>query len=537
MQPKRTLSALVILLSLGVLFAGQAAGQCILANPSFEIGGSGGPVFGGWNQFGVFGSVNVASHGSRAARVSGPNYGGWDVSGYWQSQDCDPGEQWEVTGHVQHPSGKPLTGSCAAIVNIEWWDGAGAMIDYESVTVADAASVTDKYLDFSFVSSAAPEGTASIHLLLGVLQSPTDPSPDVYYDQVTLFTTSSPTIDEVQWNDFPGGNTLSFGGYTWRIKGPGYYGPGGNLFCDASNCTWVDAQGKLHLTYQKLGNNWYATEVVTEDALGYGDYILTTEGPLDQIDTQVVLGIFLWEYGPCWSDGYLWWNAFNEIDIEYSYWGDPSSDIGQFVAQPYNWSGNLLKFDHDFSEAEVTSHAMRWLADKVEYRVWRGGPTEESAANMIASWTYTGPHIPRPEQPRMHLNMWRFDGTPAGDQEVVFQDFVFVPEGVVSSVEDGTGGKIPAAPAGRMHPAAPNPFNPQTVVRFDLVRDGFTELDVFDMNGRNVRTLTSGHLEAGEHRATWDGRDNGGRPLASGVYLFRLRGSDFAETQRVALIK
>ena len=537
MRLKNTLPALALFLSLGLLITGQADGQCILANPSFEIDGSGGPVLGGWNQFGVVGAVSEANHGSQAARVSGPNYGGWDVSGYWQSQDCVPGEQWEVTGHVQHPSGKPLTGVSIALVNIEWRDSAGELINYDSFSVADASSPTDEYLDFAFVSGPAPAGTVKTLLLLGVLQSPDDPSPDVYYDQVTFYSTSSPTIDEIQWDDFPGGNTLSFGGHSWRIKGPGYYGPGGNLFCDTSDCVWVDGEGKLHLTYQKRGSSWFGTEVATQESLGYGDYILTTEGRLDLVDPQVVLGIFLWEYGPCWDDGYLWWNAFNEIDIEYSYWGNLGANIGQFVAQPYNWSGNINKFDYNFSEGEVTSHAMRWLADKVEYRVWRGGPDDESQANMIHSWTYTGPHIPRPEQPRMHLNMWRFDGTVASDQEVVFQDFTFIPAGGVSHVGDGSGGRVPAAPAGRMHPAAPNPFNPRTTVRFDLVRDGFTELDVYDLNGRRVRTLTSGYLSAGEHQETWDGLNDGGRPVASGVYLFRLRGSDFVESQRVALIK
>jgi hypothetical protein len=537
MQLKRLLTVLSLFLACGLPFADQASGQCILTNPSFEIAGSDGPVFAGWNQFGAFGSVDVASHGSKAARVSGTNSGTWDVSGYWQTHDAAPGEQFAVTGHVQHTSGRPLTGSCSAIANIEWWNGAGTMIDYVSITVADAASPTDEYIDFDFVSPAAPAGTVLIHVLVGVLQSPVDPSPDVFFDQITLFSTTAPTIDDKQWDDFPGGNTLTFAGRTWRVKGPGFYGPGGNLFCDTSNCAWVDAQGKLHLTYQKLGNYWYGTEVVTEEALGYGDYILTTEGRLDLIDPQVVFGIFLWEYGACWSDSYLWWNAFNEIDIEYSYWGNPNANLGQFVAQPYDWAGNLNRFDYDFIAGEVTSHAMRWLPDKVEYRAWRGGPGDESPANLIASWTYTGPHIPRPEQPRLHLNLWRFDGTPAGDQEVVCQDFVFVPAGVVSSVEDGPGGRLPGAPAGRMHPAAPNPFNPRTTVRFDLAQSGFTRVDVYDLNGHHVRSLFSGPLEAGEHRADWDGRTDGGRPLPSGMYLFRLQGDDFVETQRVALVK
>ncbi len=537
MQPHRSLLAFFLALICTLISFSPAAAQCILANPSFEVGGSGGPTFGGWNQFGVSGSVSDASHGSRAARVSGPNSGDWDVSGFWQFQDCDPGEQWEVTGHVKHPGAKPLAGQSAAIVNIEWWDASGAMISYITHTVALPDSPTDEYLDFAFTSVPAPAGTASLNLLLGVLQGPADPSPDVYYDQVTLFSTTAPTIDDVQWNDFPGGRALSFGGRTWLVKGPGYYGPGPNLFNHTADYVWVDGSDQLHLTVQEVGSSWYSTEVVTEEALGYGDYILTTVGRLDLIDPQVVCGIFLWEYGPCWDPAYLWWNPYNEVDIEYSRWGDPGRDIGQFVAQPFDWSGNINRFDYDFAEDEVISHAMRWLADRVEYRVWQGGPNDESPANLIHSWTYNGPHIPRPEQPRMHLNLWKLSGTPTTPQEVVFRDFVFIPEGGASPVEDGLAGRTPFAPAGRLHPPAPNPFNPQTVVRFDLVRDGFTELDVYDMNGRRVRTLASGFLTAGEHEAIWDGRDDGGRPLASGVYLFRLLGKDYVETQRVALVQ
>jgi len=528
---------IALILFLTVAAAGPAASQCILANPSFEIAGSGGPVFGGWNQFGVVGSVAEASHGSVAARVTGPNSGDWGVSGFWQAQDSTEGEQWDVTGQVRVSGDKPLSGGSAAIVNIEWWDAGGALIDYQSAVVALPSTETDDYLDFAYTSHPAPAGTVEIHLLLGVLQGPTDPSPDIFYDQVTLYSTTAPTIDEVQWNDFPGGNTVDFGGQTWRVKGPGYYGPGSNLFCDDAGCVWVDTEGRLHMKFQKRGGNWYASEVTTEAALGYGDYILTTVGRLDLIDPQLVMGIFLWEYGPCWSDGYLWWNAFNEIDIEYSRWGDPAREIGQFVAQPYNWPGNIDHFDYTFGEDEVVSHAMRWLHDRVEYRVWQGGPNDESPATLIHAWTYTGPHIPRPEQPRMHLNIWRFDGTPAGDQEIIYQDFVFVPDGDVSPVEDIPGGRIVGAPGGRLFPAAPNPFNPRTEVRFEVVREGSVELEVFDLNGRRVRSLASGHFAAGEYHATWNGRSDRGRPLASGPYLFRLRGRDFVETQRVMLLK
>jgi len=528
--------ALAPALLLTTLFAGPAAGQCILANPSFELGAAGATVFGGWYQFGDVGSVATATHGAQAARVSGPDDGAWGVSGYWQRLDSEPGEQWEATGHVRHPADRPLTGESSALVNVEWRDADGQLIDYDSFAVADAITPADSYFDFAVVSDPAPAGTAAIHFLLGVLQGPDDPVPDVYYDQVTIFSTSSPTMDELQWNDFPGGTTLDFAGRTWRVKGPGYYGPGPNVFCDDPECVWVDGEGRLHLTLADHDGTWKSTEVALVDTLGYGDYIVTTVGALDLLDPQAVCGIFLWQYGPCWDEGYLWWNPYNEIDIEYSRWGNPSAEIAQFVAQPFDYPGNIERFDATFGAQEVVSHAMRWLADRVEYRVWRGGPQDESAATRVHAWTYSGPHIPRPEQPRLHLNLWKSGETLSSDQEVVFTDFTFVPAGLASGIEEPRQPRS-ASPGGRLWAAEPSLVQEQSAIRFDLERASTIELGIYALDGRRVRTLAAGPQRAGEHALRWDGRDEQGRMVASGVYLIRLRGDDFGATRRLAVIR
>ncbi len=535
----RTLALLLVagLLLVAPPLSAPARAQCILANPSFELGGSGGAVFGGWYQFGPVGSTAEASHGSVAARVSGPNQGGWDVAGYWQEFDCVPGEQWEATFQVRHPSTRPLTGQSRAIVNIEWRDGGGGLIGYESHTAADASAPTDEYREFSVVSGPAPAGTAKCRLLLGVLQAPTDPVPDVFYDQATFYSLASPTMDEQQWGDFPGGRTLSFGGRTWRVKGPGYYGPGPNLFSDGVDDVWVDPDGRLHLTVSKDGGSWYSTEVVLEEALGYGDYVFTTRGRLDTLDPAAVFGLFLWQYGPCWDDAYTWWNAYDEIDVEFGRWGDLGREIAQFVAQPWDYPGNIDRFDAAFATNEVTSHAFRWLPDRVEFRSWRGGPGDESAASLIHAWTYEGPHVPRPEQPRVHLNLWRSSGVPAADQEVVLDGFTFRPESDLTAVApDGRDGP-PRGPLARLGAARPNPFNPLTTIRFTLERDATAEVAVYDLAGRRLRTLTSGFLPAGEHETTWDGRDDRGGRVASGTYLYRLRAGNVCESRRVTLIK
>ncbi len=85
-------------------------------------------------------------------------------------------------------------------------------------------------------------------------------------------------------------------------------------------------------------------------------------------------------------------------------------------------------------------------------------------------------------------------------------------------------GETPAPRPTEVHlgPNYPNPFNPHTSIPFTLAAAGAVRLQVYDLRGRLVRTLWDGPLAAGAHRLDWDGRNAAGRPVASGVYLYRL---------------
>jgi hypothetical protein len=72
-------------------------------------------------------------------------------------------------------------------------------------------------------------------------------------------------------------------------------------------------------------------------------------------------------------------------------------------------------------------------------------------------------------------------------------------------------------------PNRPNPFSGSTELRFDLPREARTQLQVFDVTGRLVRDLLSEGMPAGRHGIQWNGRDNAGREVASGIYLLRMR--------------
>ncbi|HYW68830.1 MAG TPA: FlgD immunoglobulin-like domain containing protein, partial [bacterium] len=204
---------------------------------------------------------------------------------------------------------------------------------------------------------------------------------------------------------------------------------------------------------------------------------------------------------------------------------------------PWDWYGNIDRFYATFDEGEIASHAIRWLSDRVECRSWRGGPNDETPGNMIHTWTYAGPHVPRPEQPRIHINLWQINGEePASPQEVVLDAFNFFPADLTGVDDPTDGGQSTERPA-RLLTARPNPFSPATTIGYSLREGTNAEIAVFDLAGRRVRTLVKGSVPAGEHEAVWDGLDDHGRPAASGVYFCRLRAGDALETRRMVLVR
>ncbi len=83
----------------------------------------------------------------------------------------------------------------------------------------------------------------------------------------------------------------------------------------------------------------------------------------------------------------------------------------------------------------------------------------------------------------------------------------------------------------------PNPFNSETVITWFLLRPGPARLEVFAVTGQRVAVLSRGPHEAGLHRLRWDGRDDQGRPLASGTYLYRLVTAEKVWARKFVLIR
>lgn len=95
---------------------------------------------------------------------------------------------------------------------------------------------------------------------------------------------------------------------------------------------------------------------------------------------------------------------------------------------------------------------------------------------------------------------------------------------------------IPAVVTG-LNGAYPNPFNPSTTISFSLQHAGLTTVEVYNQKGQLVKTLVNDSMEAGEHKLVWNGMDNHGNTVASGLYYYRMKSGKFSSTKKMVLMK
>ena len=83
----------------------------------------------------------------------------------------------------------------------------------------------------------------------------------------------------------------------------------------------------------------------------------------------------------------------------------------------------------------------------------------------------------------------------------------------------------------------PNPFNPTTTIAYNVPKNSEIQIEIYNLMGQKVKTLFSGFNTAGSHKIEWDGTNDLGKPLTSGVYLITLRSGNFVTAKRMTLLK
>jgi hypothetical protein len=83
----------------------------------------------------------------------------------------------------------------------------------------------------------------------------------------------------------------------------------------------------------------------------------------------------------------------------------------------------------------------------------------------------------------------------------------------------------------------PNPFNPTTTISFSIPENSDVLLEVYNTLGENVRMLVNGNYSSGSYSTRWNGRDDFGREVNSGVYIYRIVAANFVDSKRMILMK
>jgi hypothetical protein len=109
---------------------------------------------------------------------------------------------------------------------------------------------------------------------------------------------------------------------------------------------------------------------------------------------------------------------------------------------------------------------------------------------------------------------------------------------VIGAVTTTGVGDTPLPQSFALHANVPNPFNPITTISYDIPAGGAdVNISIFDVSGRLVRELVREHRPAGVSSAQWNGENDRGQRVASGVYFYRMRAGDFVETKKMVLLK
>ncbi len=214
-------------------------------------------------------------------------------------------------------------------------------------------------------------------------------------------------------------NQIKWSGYTWNVRPAGIGNPGTNNWSNSTSNVWVDNNGYLHLKIIKFGDKWYSSEIYSQESLGYGEYTFQTLTNVENLDKNIVFGLFTYE------------TDTKEIDIEFSRWGSSSYNEGNFTVQP-STSNSTINYPLILSGGLAdcySTHKFQWFSSVINFQSYYGHYSDlPSNDKLIKDWTYTGINVPTQGNEKVHLNFWLYNGSAPSNQqeaEVIIKSFTF----------------------------------------------------------------------------------------------------------------
>ncbi len=238
--------------------------------------------------------------------------------------------------------------------------------------------------------------------------------------------------------------------------------------------------------------------------------------------------------GDCWLNTYEYYTGPMGYGVPGQYWGD--SKTGIIRSSTFTVQGNSMHFL--IGGGDFPSQCYVALVDAQTSEVLFT-ETGKNSNEMERRYWSIRPYIGR----SVYIEIADMTSAPFG--HICVDDIVESPDVILTGLggsgrskhTPGTNGEAAEQPS-RLFANTPNPFNPSTFIAFELGREAHARIEVFDARGARIRTLVDGRRPLGTHRASWDGTGAENRPLASGVYFYRLIVDGRAvETRKMVLLK
>jgi hypothetical protein len=222
-----------------------------------------------------------------------------------------------------------------------------------------------------------------------------------------------------------GARTISWSGYTWDVRSPGFGGPGPNHWSDSEANVHVDGSDLVLSIVRDAAGRWTSAEVDNQQHFGYGTYRWIVASDLSDLDMYEVLGMFT--YGGSSPSN-------NEIDIEASHWGDLAWPTGSATVwqDADAWLHDVKSFP--YSDQPPYVNQFTWAPGRVSFLV-----TDATGATLFRRTVTKGVPTPSSEIPR--INYWRSDGKPASRaRSMRISSFTWTPLGQDPPAGPGGGG-------------------------------------------------------------------------------------------------
>ena len=150
----------------------------------------------------------------------------------------------------------------------------------------------------------------------------------------------------------------------------------------------------------------------------------------------------------------------------------------------------------------------------------------DGTSDEFSSYSYIDTNLPIADVLYYYLNQIDLDGTTTRSQVI---EVLLSPTAISQQA-------LPIANALRQN--YPNPFNPETTISYDLNGESIVILTIYDLSGQIIRTLVNDQaMSAGHYKSVWDGRDESGAKVASGVYFYQLRAGEFIAKKKMTLLQ